>query len=334
MGAQAWLGRAVLGAVLLLASCRLNLPEDGRYRCASDADCGGQGFICHAPGTGLAFCCLPGTEGCAAAAADGGSASDAGGCLGADLMTDARNCGACGQLCLLGERCAQGVCAPAGEQNCATGADEDGDGLVDCADPDCDAQSCGKGCGCKGGARSEVDCRDGVDNDDNGKKDCDDPACAAVTCGAGCVCNGGGKSETSCTDGLDNDGDGRTDCADAEDCLDGAFCRAAPTSAVCLSGGCACDGGVAPATESACRDGWDNDCNGLTDCADLNCNGAPCNADGGFGCVCGAGARKETTCSQSSGDEDGDGLANCADPDCLNVSCGGGKKCAAGGTCS
>jgi hypothetical protein len=51
------------------------------------------------------------------------------------------------------------------------GADDDGDGLIDCDDPDCAADaSCATG---------ETACVDGRDDDGDGLTDCDDPDCAA-----------------------------------------------------------------------------------------------------------------------------------------------------------
>lgn len=75
---------------------------------------------------------------------------------------------------------------------CSDGIDNDCDGLVDCADPDC------------GGLEfSGVNCGDGVDNDCDGLVDCTDPDCCC--------------SEI-CSDGIDNDCDGLVDCADP-DCV-------------------------------------------------------------------------------------------------------------------
>ncbi len=91
--------------------------------------------------------------------------------------------------------------------------------------------------------------------------------------------------EFLCDDGVDNDVDGLTDCAD-DDC-DGTI--GSPT--VCGLGECAgnvgtliCqDGGqvdtcnpLAGATPEDCSDGFDNDCDGLTDCDDSACAGPPC----------------------------------------------------------
>ncbi len=57
---------------------------------------------------------------------------------------------------------------PLGEEICGDGYDNDGDGLIDCKDPDCSGNSL---CG------SEV-CDDGVDNDVDGLTDCQDPNCS------------------------------------------------------------------------------------------------------------------------------------------------------------
>ncbi|MBN1494739.1 hypothetical protein JW911_03325 [Candidatus Peregrinibacteria bacterium] len=92
--------------------------------------------------------------------------------------------------------------------NCSDGADNDGDGLTDCADPDCTADPA---CTLPG---VEI-CTNGLDDDGDGLIDCADPNCASQSCGNGCLCSGGSRTETNCTDGLDNDGDGQTDCADS-----------------------------------------------------------------------------------------------------------------------
>ena len=78
------------------------------------------------------------------------------------------------------------------------------------------------------------------------------------------------ESGRECRDGQDNDGDGTTDCADP-DCA---------SSRMCGGGGTGGTGGTRPAqtpedpnTESGreCRDGQDNDSDGVVDCADPDC---------------------------------------------------------------
>jgi hypothetical protein len=55
---------------------------------------------------------------------------------------------------------------------CNDNVDNDNDGLVDCADPDCSGESF---CGAEG--RKDT-CSDGIDNDGDGLTDCDDDGCA------------------------------------------------------------------------------------------------------------------------------------------------------------
>ncbi|MBJ93051.1 MAG: hypothetical protein CMP23_01100 [Rickettsiales bacterium] len=87
--------------------------------------------------------------------------------------------------------------------NCADGLDDDGDGLIDCADPDCASSWW-----CSVAADREQDCSDGVDNDGDGLSDCADADCGALN-----SCR-----ESECDNGLDDDGDGASDCVDM-DCL-------------------------------------------------------------------------------------------------------------------
>ncbi|MBM4342436.1 MAG: hypothetical protein FJ100_03545 [Deltaproteobacteria bacterium] len=150
--------------------------------------------------------------------------------------------------------------APAGKEvNCADRKDDDGDGMVDCADADC-----AKDEACKIGSGPEntnARCSDWFDNDGDGLIDCDDPDCEA---GGVTICKGswrgseptgpaasggddlpelgpgqsvedligkgsdkdGERSDEVCSDGVDNDNDGRVDCADFG-------CRFDPDVTVC-----------------------------------------------------------------------------------------------------
>jgi hypothetical protein len=80
---------------------------------------------------------------------------------------------------------------------CRGGVDDDIDGLVDCADPDCAAD-------CDERAR----CDDGIDDDQDALVDCSDPDCDGT---AGCH-----EAGVFCSDGRDNDRDARIDARDAE----------------------------------------------------------------------------------------------------------------------
>ncbi|MGI9533486.1 MAG: hypothetical protein ACR2NW_00920 [Thermodesulfobacteriota bacterium] len=88
------------------------------------------------------------------------------------------------------------------ETNCMDGLDDDGDALIDCADPDC---LVGPTPPCEA---PEVTCDDMIDNDGDGATDCADADCAGVgTCE---------MPEVTCDDALDNDADGDVDCDDAD----------------------------------------------------------------------------------------------------------------------
>jgi hypothetical protein len=128
---------------------------------------------------------------------------------------------------------------PAPVLNCADGLDEaDGDGLIDCADPDCTSSWV-----CDFDVVGEGDCTDGVDGDGDGAIDCADADCGAVnTC-----------RESDCLDSEDDDGDGLTDCADP-DCLVGQPENCGELS--CFDGGFEHQNGYL---------------NALIDCADPSC---------------------------------------------------------------
>ncbi len=87
--------------------------------------------------------------------------------------------------------------------NCSDGLDDDGDGLIDCADPDCESSWW-----CSVVEQRESNCVDGVDNDSDGLADCEDADCGVLN-----ECR-----ESDCGNGLDDDGDGASDCVDV-DCL-------------------------------------------------------------------------------------------------------------------
>ena len=93
--------------------------------------------------------------------------------------------------------------------DCADGADNDGDGTIDCDDADCiDSADCV--------GQVESDCTDGLDDDGDGAVDCDDSDCAGSS---DCISTGA----ENCADGFDNDGDGASDCDDT-DCAQNSCC--------------------------------------------------------------------------------------------------------------
>src|SRR5574341_1035388 len=95
------------------------------------------------------------------------------------------------------------------ETICNDGIDNNGDGLIDCADPDCNLQPCKTSGGAAG-------------------------TCSASVCVAA-VCTPTETTETTCNDGVDNDCNGFTDCADAA--CDGKQCGPTATS-VCQNKTC------------------------------------------------------------------------------------------------
>jgi Concanavalin A-like lectin/glucanases superfamily/Calcineurin-like phosphoesterase len=76
------------------------------------------------------------------------------------------------------------------QEICNNGLDDDGDGLVDTADPDCQTPP------------PQENCNNGVDDDGDGLKDAEDPDCPLVP--------------EICNNGLDDDGDGLVDTADPD----------------------------------------------------------------------------------------------------------------------
>jgi subtilisin-like proprotein convertase family protein len=184
-------------------------------------------------------------------------------------------------------------CLP--EPDCDDGADNDFDGATDCDDSDCDGVS-----GCEFGA--EVTCDDAFDNDSDGVTDCDDASCDGLD-----ACEFG--TELTCADGFDNDSDGVTDCFDP-DCVADVACLAetvcddgidddGDTFTDCTDPDCAADVNCLPETD--CTNGTDDDGDGETDCLDLGCDGLQ-------GCELGA----ELSCEDGF-DNDGDGQTDCAD---------------------
>ena len=306
---------------------------DGNIDCA-DLDC--DGFMDGACSTGLPGICAAGTLVCQ----DGGQVcvqnQTAGteGPFGDATCEDGLDNDCDGQI-----DDSDSGCAPVPEPEiCDDGIDNDLDGAADCSDPDCDGfvgGACDTGnlgvCAtgttvCRDlqefcdqnqtagteGPFDSATCSDGLDNDCDGLTDANDPDCDVPP--------------EVCDNGTDDNGDGLIDCEDPQ--CDGTTYGACDTGAegVCSAGTLTCDGtAVAPVclqdqaagvegTDATCNDGLDNDCDGLTDTADPDCQVELC--DNGT-------------------DDDSDGLADCADPDCdgfIDGACDTGEPgiCAAG----
>jgi hypothetical protein len=152
-------------------------------------------------------------------------------------------------------------CAVAVREDCANGADDDGDLLIDCDDADC----------LRDPRCHEVDCTDGADGDGDTLTDCAD-----ADCGADPAC-----LEGNCADGIDNDGDGDADCADSdcagrppcvpEDCTNGID-DDGDTLTDCADVDCI---GAPPCVPEVCFNGVDDDGDTFIDCADPDCVALP-----------------------------------------------------------
>jgi hypothetical protein len=137
-------------------------------------------------------------------------------------------------------------------------------------------------------------CFDGADNDCDGLIDCDDVA----DCGIDPACCT--AEPEICNDESDNDCDGLIDCADTADCDADPVCQincsvyedkgscnndpncewqGSPKSGTCVEKAVCTP--TSPDEVNLCGDGVDNDCDGLTDCADsLDCGNDPvCQVD-------------------------------------------------------
>ncbi len=148
------------------------------------------------------------------------------------------------------------------ETNCEDRKDDDGDGMIDCADADCaSAARCKPG---QGPERSNDACSDWVDNDGDGAIDCDDVDCEApgVT-----VCKGSWKGSYDGTGAAGKAGsDGGGGDEDAPDLGEGQ------TVEDLIGKGSDKDG---ERNDQVCSDGVDNDGDGRIDCADFGCRFDP-----------------------------------------------------------
>ena len=178
-------------------------------------------------------------------------------------------------------------------------------------------------------------CGNGRDDDQDTNADCRDPDCADAACqtaagaagtcsGGACTCTSTSSTETSCTDRRDDDCDGAVDCADA-DCAAASCTATGGGLGACQSGACVCT--ATQASETACGNSVDDDCDGAVDCDEAACEGMACAGGGtcrGGTCIppgCAPTETAETSCGDSV-DNDCDGTVDCADSTCAAQQCG------------
>ncbi|MFN3197009.1 MAG: hypothetical protein ACE366_01155 [Bradymonadia bacterium] len=183
---------------------------------------------------------------------------------------------------------------------CFDNVDNDGDGLVDAIDDDCTEAVRWE--------RPTPACADGLDNDGDGLVDVADPDCRNEA-----DTTEEGREVSTCADGIDNDADGQVD----EDCDVPPECNIALTETP--PEGCPPTPLSLPeevAEGAPCRDGIDNDGDGLTDSEDPGCRD--------FDAPRRFGIERIPECANGV-DDDGDGLIDfapdgSADPDCYAAS--------------
>jgi len=202
-----------LNAACLPLSCEPGLTDcGGCVNTLSDAaNCGSCGKVCGPYANATASC----SGGQCAMSCNSGRADCNGGLSNGceTQLGTASNCERCGDDCLAlphvdAAACQSGSCVitacdtdyadcdgqpstgcehdlgvgPCEETDCDDGNDDDGDGLTDCVDQDCDGLS-----GCEYGI--ELSCDDLMDNDGDADTDCDDADCVSDLACVGTSCD-------------------------------------------------------------------------------------------------------------------------------------------------
>jgi cysteine-rich repeat protein len=213
----------------------------------------------------------------------------------------------------VGDGCSSSCTIEPPPEICENSVDDDGDGLVDCADPDCENDPACSPPICGDGALDPgEECDDGNDTDGDG-------------CSSSCTIE---PTETICDDRIDEDGDGLVDCADP-DCENDPFCLCGngilEGNEECDDGnntdgdGCSSSCTLENPQSEVCDNSMDDDSDGMVDCADPDCQDDPY-------CLCGNGVVDP---GESCDDGDGENTDSCPDDPstggtCQPAACGDG----------
>jgi hypothetical protein len=114
--------------VLLLCRCTVQFPDDARYACQNDADCGGGGWVCASGACcdASAGACTGGAGGGTGGGGTGGAAGGSVSCPGGqafcgaacvDVISNRAHCGVCGNACPADWPCANRACVAAPTNN-------------------------------------------------------------------------------------------------------------------------------------------------------------------------------------------------------------------------
>ncbi|MBX7100599.1 MAG: hypothetical protein K1X89_22990 [Myxococcaceae bacterium] len=332
-------------ALLALAACSSKDP--GSTECVDDSACQLTATCVNGVCTGCPTCsdgtecvrgsCLP--HACGEVACGAGQVCKNGGCLEPECV---------GVNCSGAEVCSKGVCYPRSCEGQACGSTEicvnDACVKLGCQGISCsDAETCVHGA-CAPKVCNGQRCADGAVCE-NGL--CVTERCFGVQCPVGTGCLGGLCLPTACDGGACP---GRQLCVGGtcqDQTCNGLHCSGEDAGARCAGGACvACAG-----PEKNCHDGLDDDCDGLTDCADSDCDQTAC--DDGDACTtgelctagaCGGGGRRN--CSAPPGIcFDSVGVCDSASGSCVyspkpagalcesSSSCVSGKTCDGAGAC-
>ncbi len=249
--------------------------------------------------------CNEGTDSCDNIANDANCPDDGQFCNGDESCDAIADCVSSGDPCTGGDVCNEttDTCDPTACNNDGTcDAGEDcftctndcfssvggtcGDGICAGSAEGEDCFTCSADCRCAGGGGCNHCCGDGACTGSENQNNC------PVDCDPGFVPPAGSCCGDGTCEGTEDSFNCELDCGPPPVCGD-TFCDAGEDECACPADCC----GGAPATETACSDGCDNDCDGLTDSADPDCacgqKGDPC---AGGGDCCSGNCKRNGTC--------------------------------------